>query len=460
MEICIIGTGYVGLVTGICLAEIGNSVCCIDVNGEKISALNAGHIPIYEPGLEEMLGRNLAEGRLSFTTDTDRGIQSSKIIFITVGTPSNEDGSIDMKNIYQAAKDIGTHIKSSKIIVNKSTVPVGTADVVKKIISNGIYERGLDFEIDVVSNPEFLKEGAAIDDFMKPDRVVIGSDSPEAIDAMKELYKYFLRNGHPVIVMDTRSAEMTKYAANAMLAAKISFMNEISNICELLDVDVDHVRNGIGSDTRIGYKFLNPGPGFGGSCFPKDITALIHTVKGYQYHPALLEAVHHVNLGQKKLLASKVIKRFGQDLNGQCFAVWGLSFKPKTNDMRSSPAIDLVRDLSNRGAIFKVFDPAAMDEARKYFEGLPVYYAPDCYDAVMGCDALMIVTEWSIFRNPDFKILKMNMKSPVIFDGRNIFNLREMKQNGFEYYSIGRQAVKVEKIRDKFERNRFSQQLE
>lgn len=438
MKVAVIGTGYVGLVCGTCLAELGNNVICVDVAEDKIENLKQGVIPIYEPGLEELLKRNYKEGRLKFTCDAISAVKSSYIVFIAVGTPPQEDGMPDMTQVWKAAQDIAGGLDSSKIIVIKSTVPVGTAFNVKKIITDKLAESGKTIEFEVLSNPEFLKEGAAIEDFMKPDRIVIGTESDKAAEVMQELYKYFVRNGHPVFVMDTKSSEMTKYASNAILASRISFINEIANICESVGADIESVRKGIGGDSRIGYKFLNPGPGFGGSCFPKDLRALIHIAKSAGVPADMLESIVNVNESQKQTLVNKVVKRFGNDLSGRTFAIWGLTFKPKTNDMRESPSITIIKMLESMNAEIRAFDPVGMDEARKVFGDTNIHYAADSYDCLDGTDALVIVTEWSIFRNPDFDIIKSKLKSPVIFDGRNLYNKKEMSQLGFEYYSIGR----------------------
>jgi len=440
MKIAVIGTGYVGLVIGACFSELGNDVICVDVDTDKIAQLQQGIISIYEPGLQEMVNRNLSGKRLKFTNDINYAVEKSQVIFIAVGTPSEEggNGSVDLSQVYKTAEDIGNAINGYKTIINKSTVPVGTADKVREIIQNIIIKNNKSIEFDVVSNPEFLKEGAAIEDFMKPDRIVIGSESKKAVDIMQELYKYFVRNGHPVFIMDTKSAEMTKYAANAILASRISFINEIANLCETVGADIDSVRKGIGGDSRIGYKFLYPGPGFGGSCFPKDIKALIHLAKSKNVPVKMLEAILDVNEYQKQVIVEKVIKRFSLDMSGMTFCVWGLSFKQKTNDIRESSAITIIKKLMSRGASISVFDPAAIEEAKKVFGNSGIHYASDQYEALDGADALIIVTEWSIFRNPDFDLIKSKLKNSVIFDGRNLYNHREMEQIGFEYYSIGR----------------------
>ncbi len=438
MKLSVIGTGYVGLVTGTCLAEMGNNVICADIDDEKINKLNSGTVPIYEPGLDEMVKRNLAEQRLSFTTDLKDAVENSLIVFIAVGTPPNEDGSVDMQYVHKAADDIGKYMNGYKIIVDKSTVPVGTAEKVKAIIKKQLDARGETHAFDVVSNPEFLKEGAAIEDFMKPDRIVVGTDNPKTAEVMQELYKYFVRNGHTTIVMDVKSAEMTKYVANAMLATKISFINEMANICERVGADIEWVRKGIGGDSRIGYKFLYPGPGFGGSCFPKDIKALIKTAEESGCNAKILEAVKDVNELQKHVLIKKVLSHYGDDLTGKTFAVWGLSFKPKTNDMRESPSITVVNGLLAGGASVQAYDPQAVEEARKIFSSDKVKYSANYYEALKNADALVIVTEWGMFRHPDFDAIKALMKEPVIFDGRNLYNPSEMKDLGFVYYSIGR----------------------
>jgi len=432
MKITVIGTGYVGLVVGVCFAEVGNDVICVDVDRRKIDMLNQGEIPIYEPGLKEMLERVVKQGRLSFTTETAPSVAQSQVVFIAVGTPPDEDGSADLQHVLAAARDVGRAMTGYTIVVDKSTVPVGTADKVREAI-RGVTEK----DFDVVSNPEFLKEGAAINDFLKPDRVVVGADSERAREIMLELYGPFVRTGHPIIAMDVRSAELTKYAANAMLATKISFMNEIARICDRVGANVEMVRMGIGSDTRIGQQFLFPGVGYGGSCFPKDVKAIIHTAGEHGYDFRILKAVEEVNAGQKRLMVEKVKAHFGEDLAGRTFALWGLAFKPRTDDMREAPALEIIAGLSAAGAHFQVYDPEAMEEAQRRL-GDTVTYSADNYEALRGADALIVATEWSDFREPDFERMKSLLKSPVIFDGRNIYRPEKLRKLGFTYSSIGR----------------------
>jgi UDPglucose 6-dehydrogenase len=443
MKIAVIGTGYVGLVTGTCLAESGNDVICMDIDVRKIEMLNSGAVPIYEPGLEELIKRNVAHGRLGFTTDLSLAIKSSDIIFIAVGTPPGEDGSADLKHVLGAAKEIGKHMNGYKVVINKSTVPVGTADKVKAAVSGRTKHK-----CDVVSNPEFLKEGAAIEDFMKPDRVVIGVDSPKAAALMQELYAPFVRTGKPILVMDIRSAEMTKYASNAMLAVKISFINEMALICAGLGADIDNVRKGMGFDRRIGFEFLFPGVGYGGSCFPKDVKALVQTASDIGIDAKVLRAVEEVNDRQKTLLYRMILGYFAggsgkrasggkKPLSGKTIALWGLSFKPRTDDMREAPSVVIINNLLRAGAAVKAHDPVAMPEGRKIFKNR-IEYREDGYEALRNADALAVVTEWSEFRTPDFKKMKRLMKRPVIFDGRNIYNQEELRKLGFTYYGIGR----------------------
>ena len=442
MKICVIGTGYVGLVAGTCFAESGNDVICVDRDEQKISGLNQGIVPIYEPGLKELVLRNIEEGRLSFTTDLGAAVKASLLNFIAVGTPPDEDGSADLKNVLSVAREIGRSMEGFKIIVDKSTVPVGTADKVREAVSEELHKRMVDTEFDVVSNPEFLKEGAAIEDFMKPDRVVIGTDNVRTAEIMKELYSPFMRRTNRIIVMDIKSAEMTKYAANAMLATKITFMNQIASLCELMGADVAAVREGIGSDTRIGYDFLYPGVGFGGSCFPKDIKALVKTAEENDYNFVLLKAVEEVNGQQKKLLPKKISAYFSngspdKPLEGKTFALWGLSFKPRTDDMREAPSITIIDSLLEMGARVRVHDPVAIKEAKKIYADR-LTYSTNQYDILQEADALTIVTEWNEYRNPDFDRIKSLLKKPVIFDGRNLYDPRRMKFIGFEYFAIGR----------------------
>ncbi len=439
MKICIIGSGYVGLVAGTCFAETGNDVICVDVDERKIKMLNKGIIPIYEPGLKELLDRNVTKGRLSFTTDLEKATKASLINFIAVGTPPGEDGSSDLRYVLEVASSIGKFMNGYKVIVDKSTVPVGTADLVRETI-----RKETQFEFDVVSNPEFLKEGAAIDDFMRPDRVIIGVDNPRVEALIKDLYSPFVRTGHPIIVMDVRSAEMTKYAANALLATKITFMNEIAALCDQVGADVNLVRQGVGSDVRIGHQFLFPGVGYGGSCFPKDIKALVHTAQAHNQKLEILEAVESVNERQKHLLVQKVKKHFKGKLSGKTFGVWGLSFKPRTDDMREAPAIAIINDLLAANATVQAYDPQAMEEAHRIFKDR-ITLVKDEYEALVHADALLIVTEWNEFREPNFDLLHKSMQQPLIFDGRNIYEPHKMAALGFDYYSIGRPHLPAQK---------------
>ncbi|KJD34915.1 UDP-glucose 6-dehydrogenase [Tamlana sedimentorum] len=446
MKITVIGTGYVGLVSGTCFAEMGNKVTCIDVDETKINKLKEGVIPIYEPGLEAMVTRNYERKTLNFSTKLAEHLDGCDIAFIAVGTPMGDDGSADLKYVLQVAKEIGQHMTTPLVVVDKSTVPVGTADKVRAQINEELEKRGADIHFDVVSNPEFLKEGDAISDFMKPDRVVVGADSEETAETMRTLYSPFFRSGSArLIVMDVRSAEMTKYVANAMLATKISFMNEISNICELVGADVNDVRIGIGSDSRIGYSFIYPGAGYGGSCFPKDVKALHRTAKEYGFDAELIGSVESVNDKQKLVVAQKVVKRFGEDLTGKTFAIWGLSFKPDTDDMREAPAIYIIKELVSRGAKIKAYDPKAMHEAQEcYLKGVQnITYCNSKYEAIVDADAMLLLTDWKEFRIPDFEELKTQLKSPIVFDGRNQFNDKMMLKNGFEYFQIGKQPLKA-----------------
>jgi UDPglucose 6-dehydrogenase len=442
LKISVIGTGYVGLVSGTCFAQMGNSVTCVDVDEKKIEKLNNGVIPIYEPGLEEMVKENHRLGTLKFTTEIKKAVEESEVCFIAVGTPMGEDGSADLKYVLAVAKSIGEHIVKPLVVVDKSTVPVGTADKVKAQIASELARRGVSIEFSVVSNPEFLKEGAAIEDFMKPDRVVIGADDEWAMKTMRELYAPFTRSHDRFIEMDIRSAEMTKYAANAMLATKISFMNEMSQICERVGADVNKVRIGIGSDSRIGYSFIYPGCGYGGSCFPKDVQALAKSAKDYGYTPRILDAVEAVNYDQKTVLPSKIVKRFGEKLDGLVFGVWGLSFKPETDDMREASSITLIKELTSRGAKVIAYDPKATHEAEScYLKDMPnVSYAQNKYDAVNGADAMILVTEWKEFRSPDFYELADRLNQKIIFDGRNQYSAEKLKELGFEYHQIGVQS--------------------
>jgi UDPglucose 6-dehydrogenase len=442
MKVCIIGSGYVGLVAGTCFAESGNDVICVDMNDEKVESLKRGVIPIYEPGLKELVLRNSAEGRLSFTTDLASAVKASLINFIAVGTPPGEDGSADLQHVLEVARTIGREMESFKIIVDKSTVPVGTADKVRAAVMEEQAGRGVSIEFDVVSNPEFLKEGAAIDDFMKPDRVVIGTDNVRTGEIMKELYSPFMRKSNRLITMDIRSAEMTKYAANAMLATKISFMNQIANLCECMGADVAAVREGIGSDSRIGHDFLFPGVGYGGSCFPKDVKALVKSAEECNYDFVLLKAVEMVNDRQKLVLTEKITARLAdpsqaKPLAGRIFALWGLSFKPRTDDMREAPSVVIINRLLEMGAEVRAHDPEAIREATRIF-GDRITYSSNQYDILKGADALAIITEWSEYRNPDFDRIKALLKQPLLFDGRNLYEPRRMHLAGIEYFSIGR----------------------
>jgi UDPglucose 6-dehydrogenase len=441
MKITIIGTGYVGLVTGACLAEVGNEVLCVDVDSRKIEMLKSGGIPIYEPGLEEMVKRNVAAGRLTFTTDIEASVHFGEIQFIAVGTPPGEDGSADLQYVVAAARNIGRHMTAFKLVVDKSTVPVGTADQVKAAMREELAARSLSIEFCVASNPEFLKEGAAVDDFMKPDRIVIGTDSDQATQLLRSLYTPFQRNRDRLMVMDVRSAELTKYAANAMLATRISFMNELAILAEKLGADVEQVRHGIGADPRIGYHFLYAGCGYGGSCFPKDVQALRRTAQENDVPMRVLDAVELANEAQKSVLINKIVTRFGNDLAGRHFAIWGLAFKPNTDDMREAPSRTMIEALWRMGATVSAHDPAAMDETRAiYGERADLALADNPMDALRDADALLIVTEWKAFRSPNFETMKSLLKNPVIFDGRNLYDPKGMREQGFEYFPIGRRA--------------------
>lgn len=433
MRIAVIGTGYVGLVAGTCFAESGNTVTCIDIDADKVAKLLDGVVPIYEPGLEELLKRNVRDGRLSFTTDYATGMKDAQIAFIAVGTPPGEDGGADVRYVLAAAKSIAENMTGYTVVVDKSTVPVGTAAKVAEVM-----QANSKHEFDVVSNPEFLKEGAAIDDFLKPNRVVIGANSERAARIMDELYEPFVRTGNPIIQMDVASAELTKYAANAMLATRISFMNEVANLCARVGADVNEVRRGIGSDERIGSRFLFAGVGYGGSCFPKDVKAIIRTASENEYDFRILQAVEEVNELQKKLLPTQVFQEFGKDLKGRRFAVWGLAFKPNTDDMREAPAVVLIEDLLAAGAEVHVHDPEAMDEAKEQHLGDRVTYCRAPMEAVEGADALILVTEWNEFRRPDFDAIQAQLKQPVIFDGRNIWPRESLREKSFTYYCVGR----------------------
>ena len=436
MKIAVVGTGYVGLVTGTCFAEVGIEVTCIDIDENKIEGLKQGVMPIYEPGLEAMVLKNYEKGRLKFSTSLAESIQESEAVFIAVGTPPGEDGSADLKYVLAVAREIGQNMQHYMVVVTKSTVPVGTAKKVKRAVQEELNKRNSDLKFDVASNPEFLKEGAAIQDFLKPDRIVIGVESSEAEGIMKKLYKPFLLNGHPTIFMDVPSAEMTKYAANSMLATKISFMNDIANLCEIMGADVNMVRKGIGSDNRIGNKFIYPGVGYGGSCFPKDVKALIRTAGENGYNMSVLQAVEEVNERQKSVMVTKVKSHFGEDLSGLKFAVWGLSFKPKTDDMREAPSIVIINALLEAGATVTAYDPVAMEEAKHDLKDT-IVYAKDEYDALIDADALLLITEWPEFRVPNFDVVERLMKGKVIFDGRNIYDKPELQSIGYDYYGIG-----------------------
>jgi UDPglucose 6-dehydrogenase len=440
LKITVIGTGYVGLVSGACLAEVGNDVLCLDLDAEKIRILNAGGIPIHEPGLLDMVARNRAAGRLHFTTNVAEAVEHGLLQFIAVGTPPDEDGSADLQYVVAAARSIGRHMDGYKVIVGKSTVPVGTADKVRTAVAEELAARGLAIEFSVVSNPEFLKEGAAVEDFMRPDRIVVGAENARAVELMRRLYAPFQRSHERLIVMDVRSAELTKYAANAMLATRISFMNELANLAEKLGADIEQVRQGIGADPRIGYQFLYPGCGYGGSCFPKDVQALNRTAGEAGSALRVLAAVEEANEFQKGVLGRKIAARFGADLSGRRFALWGLAFKPNTDDMREAPSRRVVADLLGRGATVRAYDPVAMDEARRIFGSEPrLAYADSPMAALDGADALVIVTEWKEFRSPDFAEMKRRLKQPLVFDGRNLYDPAQMRASGFQYFAIGRQ---------------------
>jgi UDPglucose 6-dehydrogenase len=431
MKIAVVGTGYVGLVAGACFAESGNDVVCVDIDAAKVRLLKAGKVPIYEPGLEELVRRNRQEGRLSFTTALPKAVRDAAVIFIAVGTPQGEDGSADLQHVLSVAREIAKAMNGYKVVVDKSTVPVGTSEKVREVI-----RRETTHPFSVVSNPEFLKQGAAVEDFLKPDRVVIGAEDPRATELMLELYSPFTRTGAPIMVMDCASAELTKYAANAMLATRISFMNEVANVCELVGADVDQVRKAIGSDKRIGPSFLFPGIGYGGSCFPKDVQAMMHFANAKSYDFRILQAVESVNASQKTRLFAKIKKHFGS-LKGKTVGIWGLAFKPRTDDMREAPSIPLIESLLAAGVTVLAYDPEATKVAKGIF-GNKVTFTQNNYDALKGADCLAIVTEWNEFRRPDFERMRTLMKSPVVFDGRNLYTPEQMKQNGFAYYSIGR----------------------
>lgn len=440
MKIAVIGTGYVGLVSGTCFAETGVNVVCVDIDESKIEGLKKGIVPIYEPGLEEIIKRNVDKERLTFSTNLKESIADAEAVFIAVGTPPDEDGSADLKYVLGVAREIGEHMDQYLVVITKSTVPVGTSMKVKAEIAKKLAERGVDIEFDVASNPEFLKEGNAVDDFLKPDRIVVGTETKRAQKVIKKLYKPFLLNGHPILFMDITSSEMTKYAANSMLATKISFMNDIANLCELVGANVDNVRKGIGSDARIGNKFIYPGTGYGGSCFPKDVQALVRTANEYGHPLEILQAVEAVNYRQKSVLVSKIKKHFGNKLTGKRFAIWGLSFKPKTDDMREAPSLVIIDELLSAGAEVVAYDPVAMHEAQRIL-GNKVAFSKDEYDTCIDADALIVVTEWAEFRIPNFRVLGKLLKEKTIFDGRNIYDMEEMEELGYNYYSIGRKVI-------------------
>ena len=442
MNITVVGTGYVGLVTGTCFAETGNHVICVDIDADKVKRMRNGEVPIYEPGLELLFDRNTKQGRLHFTTDLKAAIEEAEVIFLALPTPPGEDGSADLSYILGVAKELSVLITDYKVIVDKSTVPVGTAEKVHAILA-----KGLDTDLfDVVSNPEFLREGVAVDDFLKPDRVVIGTNSEKAQKVMRRLYEPFVRQGNPIIFMDERSAEMTKYAANSYLAARISFMNEIANLCEKVGANVDQVRIGMGSDTRIGKRFLFPGVGYGGSCFPKDVQALAKTASQHGYEFKILNSVMKVNRIQKSVMVQKIIQQYGADLKGKTFGIWGLAFKPNTDDIREAPALYIIEELLEAGAKIRAYDPEAMENVKEIF-GDRIQLVSDQYEAIIGADALIILTEWSVFRTPSFKVVKELLKEPIIFDGRNLYSLNRMEEQGFIYESIGRTRVELPTIK-------------
>ncbi len=438
MKVCVIGTGYVGLVTGTCLAEMGNEVICVDNNADKIKDLEAGGVPIYEPGLEELIKANTQEGRLRFSTDLKQAIKQSLICFIAVGTPQGDDGSADLGAVFAVAKEIGQAMDDYKVVVTKSTVPVGTADQIRDVLAKTTAQK-----FSVVSNPEFLKQGAAVDDFLKPDRVVIGTDleDQQAADIMRELYSPFLRTGNPIIMMDIRSSEMTKYVANAFLATKISFINEMSTLCEQVGADISNVRVGISSDSRIGSQFLFPGIGYGGSCFPKDVKALMKTARDHQCPSTIIESVDAVNQTQRQLFLDKILTYFDQDLSGKTFAMWGLAFKPRTDDLREAPSVTIAKVLLEKGAKIQAYDPKAEENCRAYYLGNTITYCDSSYDALKDVDALLLVTEWNEFRRPDFEKMKQLMNRAVIFDGRNQYDTERMGNRGFDYFCVGRPGV-------------------
>jgi UDPglucose 6-dehydrogenase len=447
MKITIVGSGYVGLVTGACFSEVGIDVVCVDIDKNKIDNLNKGIIPIYEPGLEAMITRNVNKGRLNFTTNIAEAVKQAEVVFISVGTPPDEDGSADLKYVVAVARDCGKYMDDYTLVVTKSTVPVGTSLKVKNAIQEELDKRNVDIPFDVASNPEFLKEGAAIDDFLKPDRIVVGLESERAEALMSSLYKPFTLNGHPVIFMDIVSSEMTKYAANSMLATKISFINDIANLCEIVGADINKVRKGIGSDSRIGHKFIYPGIGYGGSCFPKDVQALIKTASAHNYELKVLKAVEEVNKNQKLVLFNKIMNYFNGDIKGKTITLWGLSFKPQTDDMREAPSLSIVKNLLEAGAIVNAYDPIAIKEAKHHF-GDTISYFEDQYEALIDADCLAVLTEWPEFKFPNFKIISKLLTNQTIFDGRNIYDKDEMKNNHFDYFCIGvdtsREVLKLE----------------
>lgn len=440
MKISVVGTGYVGLVSGTCFAETGVDVTCVDIDETKIDKLNNGIIPIYEPGLEDIYKSNVKKGRLKFSTNLAESLTDAQAVFIAVGTPPDEDGSADLQYVLSVAREVGRNMDHYMVIVTKSTVPVGTSMKVKDAINEELEKRGEEIPFDVASNPEFLKEGSAVVDFLKPDRIVVGTESKKARKTMKRLYKPFLLNGHPIIFMDITSSEMTKYAANSMLATKISFINDIANLCEVVGADVDNVRKGIGSDARIGNKFIYPGTGYGGSCFPKDVQALIRTADEHNYSLEILKAVEAVNYRQKEVLVNKIMKYWNGDVKGKRFGMWGLAFKPKTDDMREAPSLVIIDKLIEAGASVIAYDPVAMEEANRIL-GDKITYAKDEYEAAMDSDALIVVTEWPDFRVPNFCVLARLMKNKLIFDGRNIYDPEEVAEKGFEYFAIGRKTL-------------------
>jgi UDPglucose 6-dehydrogenase len=441
LRVTVFGSGYVGLVSGACLADAGNHVICVDVDARKVERLNNGEVPIHEPGLDAIIERCRAAGRLEFTTDAKKAVEHGLFQLIAVGTPPGEDGSADLNYVLAVARTIGEHLEKYAVVITKSTVPVGTADKVKDEVTRALAGRGSAVDFDVVSNPEFLKEGAAIADFMKPDRVVVGTDNPRTVELMRALYEPFTRNHDRFVVMDLRSSELTKYAANAMLATKISFMNELANIAERVGADIEKVRVGIGSDPRIGYSFIYPGTGYGGSCFPKDVQALIRSARDVQYRPRVLEAVEEVNNEQKSVLIRKVRAHFRDHIEGRTFALWGLAFKPNTDDMRAAPSLTVIEQLLAAGAAVQAYDPAAMGEAERLLGGKPGFrLAADAYEALQGADALMIVTEWQEFRSPDFERIRAALREPVVFDGRNLYAPEVLARLGIRYYGVGRKG--------------------